>query len=103
VAGRQTAFRQRARRRLRSLPLLAFAQTLWGSEMRFGVSCGKLRSDVVLMGDSADHAMDGSPVPYCGGVDASSSCQTFRPNPQVVAGVGGATDDSPEVTCGSRP
>src|ERR1700753_2103120 len=46
--------------------------------------------------------MNGSPLPYCGGVDASPGCQTFRPDPQVVAGVGGATDDSPEVTGGFR-
>ena len=30
---------------------------------------------------SADHAMDGSPLPDRGGVDAGSSCQTFRSDP----------------------
>ena len=52
---------------------------------------------------SADHAMDGSPLPYCGRVDASPNGQMFRPNPQVVADARGAADDSPEVTCGLRP
>jgi hypothetical protein len=28
---------------------------LWGSEMRFGVSCGQLRSVVILVGESAEN------------------------------------------------
>jgi hypothetical protein len=36
--------------------------TLWGSEMRFGVSCGQLRSDVVLVGESAEDPFPVDPV-----------------------------------------
>jgi hypothetical protein len=37
-------------------------RSLWGSEMRFGVSCGQLRSDVVLMGESAEDLFPVDPV-----------------------------------------
>ena len=35
---------------------------LWGSEMRFGVSCGQLGSDVVLVGESAEDLFPVDPV-----------------------------------------
>ena len=35
---------------------------VWGSEIRFGVSCGQLGSDVVLVGESAEDLFPADPV-----------------------------------------
>jgi len=35
---------------------------LWGSEIRFGVSCGQLGGDVVLVGESAEDLLPADPV-----------------------------------------
>jgi hypothetical protein len=35
---------------------------LWGSEIRFGVSCGQLGRDVVLVGESAKDLLPADPV-----------------------------------------
>jgi hypothetical protein len=49
------------------------ACTLWGSEMRFGVSCGQLGSDVVLVGESAEDLFPGSrPREWCMGAESRS-------------------------------
>ena len=54
--------------------------------LRKAIRLGKKEVAEGLEADShavqpADHPMDGSPLPDCGGIDASSSCQTFRSNP----------------------
>jgi hypothetical protein len=34
----------------------------WGSEIRFGVSCGQLRGDVVLVGEPAEDLLPADPA-----------------------------------------
>jgi hypothetical protein len=49
VADRQTAFRQRARRRLRSLPLLAFAQNqVWCASSSPWTATGQGLSSIAI-------------------------------------------------------
>jgi hypothetical protein len=41
---------------------MRIARALWGSEIRFGASCGQLRGDVVLVGEPAEDLLPADPV-----------------------------------------
>ena len=57
LAGRRGGIHRR-RRPVRA----ALGDTLWGSEIRFGVSCGEFGGDVVLVGEPAENLLPADPV-----------------------------------------
>jgi len=40
----------------------ALEANLWGSEIRFGVACGQLGGDVILLGESPEDLLPADPV-----------------------------------------